>query len=132
MTTHRSTSQRKTQRGTALGRLIRARREQLGLGTAAFAQQAGIARSHLWYIEDGTIEHVKLDKFCQIAAALHIPPDELLRQAGYIPPAPTSPLLEPDEYLRQRYHLSPEGVRQAVEYLEFLAQREQGLREKSR
>jgi transcriptional regulator with XRE-family HTH domain len=124
MSTHPTTSQEKTQRATKLGSLVRTRREQLGLSTADFAKRAGIARSHLWYIEDGTIEHVKLDKFCQIADALRIPADQLLRQAGYLPLEPQSPLPEPDEYLRQKYHLGLEGIRQAVEFLEFLSERE--------
>lgn len=127
MSTHPITSRKKTERATRLGELIRLKREERGLGSAEFAKLTRISRSHLWYIEDGTIEHIRLDKFCQVAEALRFPADELLREAGYLPSAPKSKLPEAEDYLRERYKLSPEGIRQALDFLDFLAKRERRL-----
>lgn len=61
--------------GQVIGRL----RVQAGLSQAELAAQAGLARSHLSMIENGT-KNPNVDTLWRIAAALHLPLSELFRQ----------------------------------------------------
>jgi transcriptional regulator with XRE-family HTH domain len=120
------------ERARRLGQAIKRMRDERGIGTKEFSERAGIARSHLWYIEDGRTEPIRLDKFCQIAEALRVTPDDLLREAGYLPATPKSTLPEPEDYMRERYQLTPDGIRQALDFLDFLAARERRLLKESK
>ncbi len=110
-----------------LGQLIREKRLERGVTVLEFARRSGMARSYLYRVEEGSFDDIRMDKFCRIVATLQISADQLLQEAGYLPPKPATALPEPDDYLRQRYKLSPEGIDQAVDFLEWLARRERRL-----
>lgn len=60
--------------GAVIGRL----RTEKGISQERFSAMAGIARSHLAMLENGK-KTARLDTFFQIAEALEIPPDELMK-----------------------------------------------------
>ncbi len=111
-----------------LGQLLRQKRIERGISGVELTRRAQISRSYLTKLEDGTMQDLRLDKFCRITEALRLAADEVLQEAGYIAAKPKSALPEPGDYLRERYRLSPEGVEQAVDFLEWLARRERQAR----
>ncbi|WP_268934902.1 helix-turn-helix domain-containing protein [Sphingomonas sp. Leaf4] len=64
-----------------LGDAIRASRRVAGMSQEAFADAAGIDRSHMGKIERGE-RNLTLLNFHRIAMALNMPASELLRQAS--------------------------------------------------
>lgn len=124
---HSLTAGERSKAVVTLGQLLRQKRIERGVTGVELTRRAQISRSYLTKLEDGTMQDLRLDKFCRIAEALGLSADDLLREAGYLAPKPKSPLPEPDNYLRERYKLSPEGIEQAVEFLEFLTDRERRL-----
>jgi transcriptional regulator with XRE-family HTH domain len=111
-----------------IGQILRQKRLERGVSGVELTRRANISRSYLTKIEDGTLQDLRLDKFCRITEALGISADELLQEAGYIKAKPKAPFPEPEDYLRERYRLSPEGVERGVEFLEFLVNRERRAR----
>lgn len=61
----------------ALGETIRDIRKERGLSQEVLSGLAGIARTHLTMIENGTMK-AKIDTMCKIAQALDLRPSELL------------------------------------------------------
>ena len=59
-----------------LGETIRALRKEKGLSQEVLSGLAGIARTHLTMIENGTIK-ATVDTICKIAQALDLRPSEL-------------------------------------------------------
>lgn len=64
------------------GACVRERRKALGLSQEAFADVAGIDRSHMGKIERGE-RNVTLLNVGRIAGAIHCTPSELLHAAGF-------------------------------------------------
>lgn len=64
-----------------LGDAIRAARKARGLSQEAFADAAGIDRSHMGKIERGE-RNLSVLNLVRIAAALNDPPSSILRAAG--------------------------------------------------
>lgn len=69
----------------SLGKLIRQRRESLGLSIAKAAKRLGIAGSHLHGIESGRILRPKIDLLLNMSILYDIPSDEITILAGKIP-----------------------------------------------
>ena len=59
-----------------LGETIRALRKEKGLSQEVLSGLAGIARTHLTMIENGTMK-ATIDTICKIAQALDLRPSEL-------------------------------------------------------
>lgn len=67
-----------------LGRAIRARREQLGLSQEELADRLGRSQSLVSRLERGAADWPDPAMFRALAAALELPPAELLEAAGYL------------------------------------------------
>ena len=61
------------------GKVIRSLRKKTGMSQEVLSGLAGIARSHLAMIENGT-KNANVETLWQIAEALHIPLSELIHQ----------------------------------------------------
>lgn len=61
----------------AVGENLRRLREERGLTQAALARRAGIDRSHVLRIEDGTFKHPRPQNLEKLARALNVEVDEL-------------------------------------------------------
>lgn len=74
----------------AIGSILRQRRKQLGLTLADLAGQIGVTRQTLSRYENGVIANIPMEKIQQLAAALHIPPAELLgwQESEFMPYKP--------------------------------------------
>ena len=65
--------------GAAVGRVIRRIRRRRGLSQEVVSGMAGIARTHLTMIENGS-KQANLETVWKIALALDMQPSELIRQ----------------------------------------------------
>ena len=65
------------QKRQALGKRIRAVREEQGLSQSQLALMIGSSKSHIWRIEKGSVG-VGLDDLCRIADALDTKVSELM------------------------------------------------------
>lgn len=73
---------------SALGKVIRARRDLLGLSQSALATHTSMARTTITNIEAGG-QSLMLHQLVVLAGALRVSPEELLRQASELaPPKP--------------------------------------------
>ena len=63
----------------AVGRVIRKHRTQKGMTQELLSGFAGIARSHLSMIENGS-KHAKFDTIWRIAVALNMKPSQLVAE----------------------------------------------------
>jgi len=106
-----------------LGAVLRQLRLQRGVTTTYLVKTTGLSRSYLSYLEQGHFSEVGLDKFARLIAAMGLSADQVLEEAGYVPPSQEE-LPEPVAYLRKRYHLSPNSLEMATAFLEFLAARD--------
>ena len=61
---------------TTMGEVVRSMRKQRGLTQEVLSGLAGVARTHLTMIENGTI-HANIETIWRIAQALDIPPSKL-------------------------------------------------------
>lgn len=64
----------------SFGKRIRAIRKKEGLSQAKLAEMIGISTTFMSYIENG-IKSVSLETFINLANALHVPADDLLRDS---------------------------------------------------
>jgi transcriptional regulator with XRE-family HTH domain len=62
-----------------LGKIIRRRREAIGISQENFAHELGIARSYYWRVEHGLI-NVRLLKLIQIAKGLGTTASDILQE----------------------------------------------------
>lgn len=65
-----------------IGAVIRAQRKAINLSQEAFADEAGIDRSHMGKIERGE-RNVTMLNLLKIAQALKTVPSNILREAGF-------------------------------------------------
>jgi transcriptional regulator with XRE-family HTH domain len=59
-----------------MGRVVRSLRKQRGLTQEVLSGLAGVARTHLTMIENGTI-HANIETIWRIAQAMDVPPSQL-------------------------------------------------------
>lgn len=91
-----------------LGRILRARREQLGLSQYALEALSGVDHSVIGRIEGGQIAAPAPDKLTRLADALRLDMADVFSVAGYAVPRQL-PSFRP--YLRSRYgDLPPEAL----------------------
>ena len=62
-----------------IGRTIKRLRREKGMSQEVLSGLAGIARTHLTMIENGT-KQANFETLCKLAAALELKPSELVRQ----------------------------------------------------
>src|SRR6266567_2536492 len=106
-----------------LGKLLRARREALGLSLREAARRADVDKGTISHIEQGHIRNPGADVLMAIAQVLRIPMSDLLAVAGWMPKNEL-PTLTP--YLRTKYNLTPEETRELEEEFARIA-REKGI-----
>lgn len=70
----------------ALGKVIRARRDLLGLSQSALATHTSMARTTITNIEAGG-QNLMLHQFVDLAEALRVSPEELLKLANDLAPS---------------------------------------------
>ena len=107
-----------------LGAFIRDHREASGLSARGLAAGAGVDVTTITRIESGSVLNPSMDRLRRIAAALEVPPHDLLQLADHLTAAELPP---PRPYLRTKYpDLPPEAIDQADQYLTQLM-REHGV-----
>jgi transcriptional regulator with XRE-family HTH domain len=93
--------------------------------------EAGLSSGTIYNIRDG-VRGVGEDSLKSIAKALKLPPDQIFRRAGVLPPTKIDddPLTEEAEYLISE--LSHELREQAINYIRYLYEQQEGKRVASR
>lgn len=61
-----------------LSRILRTRRQELGLTLAQIAEKMGVAEATVQRWESGTIRSIRYDKITKLADILHVAPAELM------------------------------------------------------
>lgn len=98
-----------------LGAFIRDHRESSELSARGLAAAAHVDVTTITRIEGGKILKPSTDTLRRIAAALDVPPHDLLQLADHLTAAELPP---PRPYLRTKYpDLPPEAIDQADQYL---------------
>jgi len=106
-----------------LGKLLRSRREALGLSLREAARRADVDKGTISHIEQGHIRNPGADILMAIAQVLRMPMSDLLAVAGWMPKNEL-PTLTP--YLRTKYNLTPSAMQELEEHFARLA-REEGI-----
>jgi transcriptional regulator with XRE-family HTH domain len=101
-----------------LGIVIKRMRIAQEIPAARLAKMAGLSRSYLSYLEAGE-RGMGLDKFVRIVTALGVDPDEVLREAGYLPPKKRAKL-DPIKVLREGFDLTLRQAESAAAFVGFL------------
>ncbi len=103
---------------TTLGTVLRQLRIQAGLSMYQLAQRAGLNRSTLMRIEDGTFAQPSVETLNALAHALEIEPEELYdaiwQDSG-------QPLPSPAIYFRSKYQLSDRQIAELESTLKRIA-----------
>jgi len=98
-------------RATALGQVLRARRQELGLSTRQLSAQAGVNDVTIVRIERGEFASPRPDKLSRLADALGLRLADIFAMADYV--APTQlPTLAP--YLQAKYPGLPDDAVAAI------------------
>ena len=105
----------------ALGRAIRRRREERGLGVRGLEAASGVNVASIVFLERGDILAPQPDTLKAIAAALDMPISDLFTVAGWLP-ANELPTLKP--YLRAKYReLDEKAIADLERYAEQLTKK---------
>lgn len=102
-----------------LGVVLKRLRTEREIPATKLAEIAGLSRSYLSYLEAGRFAEVGLDKFARIVEALNVEPDEVLREAGYLPPK-KSARLDPIKLLREGFDLTLRQAESVAAFVGFL------------
>jgi transcriptional regulator with XRE-family HTH domain len=104
-----------------LGKLLRERRQELGLSTHQLSARVGVRQSTISRIEHGRFASPRPAKLARIAEALGLRLADVYARAGYLVPDEL-PSLEP--YLSTKYrHLSEAAVAELVGHFDELTAR---------
>ncbi|MCU1392037.1 MAG: family transcriptional regulator [Ilumatobacteraceae bacterium] len=95
-----------------LGRILRKRREHLGLSLRTVVKRSDVPYSTVLHFEEGRISAPAPDKLARIAAALGLQLADIYALTGYAIPDEL-PALKP--YLRSKYGELPPGDIDAIE-----------------
>ncbi len=106
-----------------LGKLLRSRRETLGLSLREAARRANVDKGTVSHIEQGHIRNPGADVLMAIAQVLRMPMGDLFAVAGWMPKGEL-PTLMP--YLRTKYNLTPDETKELEEEFARIA-REKGI-----
>ena len=98
-------------RATALGQVLRARREELGLSTRQLSAQAGVNDVTIVRIERGEFAAPRPDKLSRLADALGLRLADIFAMADYVAPSEL-PTLAP--YLQAKYPGLPDDAVAAI------------------
>lgn len=77
----------------ALGKKIRALREELGMSQAQLSAQGGLSQGYLSQLENDEVQNPSAAVIFRLAQTLHVDPRVLMQAAGY-----SSPAAGDDEY----------------------------------
>jgi transcriptional regulator with XRE-family HTH domain len=102
-----------------LGAIVRRHRMEQEIPASKLADETGLSRSYLSYLETGRFAEVGLDKFARIVTFLKISADEVMIEAGYLPRR-RDETADTKKVIRERYKLSAPKAEQGVAFLEFL------------
>jgi transcriptional regulator with XRE-family HTH domain len=117
----RSATTRQAPGTERLGSVLRKLRTERAIPHKKLVEETGLSRSYLSYLESGRFTEIGLEKFARLIRAMDLSADDVLQQAGYLPPKPHDELPAPQDYLRDKYQLPQARVQLATEFLEFLA-----------
>ena len=98
-------------RAAALGRVLRTRREELGLSTRKLSAHAGVNDVTIVRIERGEFAAPRPDKLSRLADALNLRLADIFAMADYVAPSEL-PTLAP--YLRAKYPGLPDEAVAAI------------------
>ncbi|WP_285728210.1 helix-turn-helix domain-containing protein [Psychromicrobium xiongbiense] len=102
----------KNQQYTGIGKIIKTRREALGITAAELGRRIGVYPSSITRLEAGEVSASKLNTIRAIATALDIPLTELLAESNVLTDDDL-PRLTP--YLRTKYKDMPESAIREIE-----------------
>jgi transcriptional regulator with XRE-family HTH domain len=108
---------------TRLGKLLKSRREVLGLSAREVAQRADVDKATITRLELGQISHPRSENIKAIAQVLRVPVSDLFAVAGWMPKGEL-PTLRP--YLRSKYNLTNEEMKEIEEDFARIA-KEKGI-----
>jgi XRE family transcriptional regulator of biofilm formation len=114
-----------------LGKVIRRIRTEQGIPATKLAEQTGVSRSYLSYLETGRFAEIGLDKFARIARVLDVSPDEMLRESGYLPPREKE-TPDPIKLLREGFGLTLPQATTTAAFVEFLKEQMTGRKPQRR
>lgn len=98
--------------GTQLSRLLKSRRQELGLSFGQLAEASGIVRGQLFKLEQGQVQKVQPAQLAALAEPLQLPLADLYAAAGFELPTEL-PSFTP--YLRTRYRDLPPAAQAELE-----------------
>ncbi len=97
----------------AFGQALRRIRTEAGISAVELSRRTGIARSHIYRLEDGAVDEPRAEILNQLAEALEVEPEDLYELAwqtnGVGPGLPSLPT-----YFRAKYELEDDQI-EAVE-----------------
>jgi XRE family transcriptional regulator of biofilm formation len=114
-----------------LGKVIRRIRIEQGISATTLAEKTGLSRSYLSYLEAGRFAEVGLDKFARVAKVLGVSPDDMMREAGYLPRTEEIKV-DPIRLLREGLGLTLPQAETAAAFVEFLKEQMTGRRPQRR
>jgi|SRR5687767_5224664 len=97
------------------GQFLRHRRQQQGLSLKDVAVRAGVSKTFVYDVENGTVPIPPLPRLRALARALDLDEAELLDVAGHLP--------EMGPYLRAKYDLPEPSAEQVEAFVRFIQQR---------
>jgi transcriptional regulator with XRE-family HTH domain len=106
-----------------LGPKVRQLRKNHGLTQAELAKEIGVDASYIGHIESGRTREPSRQIIGSLAHALHVPVEELLEAAGYLPAKPKRPLTDEskeDQFETRFVRLSPAKKRLAKKMIDDL------------
>lgn len=103
-----------------LGATLRKLRTERAIPATKLVQETGMSRSYLAYLESGRFTEVGLEKFTRLLRAMDLSADQVLEEAGYLPPR-KRPTTSVEDVLRSVYKLPQAKLQLAIEFLEFMA-----------
>lgn len=107
-----------------LGPVLHRLRLERSIPASELSKKTGLSRSYISYLEGGRFRDVGIEKFVRILLAFKVSADQVLAEAGYLPPASATRKPDPTEVLRAHYKLSPANLAMATDFLEFLARKQ--------
>jgi transcriptional regulator with XRE-family HTH domain len=100
-----------------LGQFVQQQRHQQGLSLRTVARRAGVSKTWLFNLENGTTVMPSLALLRRLARGLDLDESALLEAAGHLPGV--------RPYLRAKFDLSEPAAEQVEDFLRWVQEREQ-------
>lgn len=99
-----------------LGKMIKQKREAIGLSQKKLGDACGVSDSEIFKIENGTRKNPNWNTLCKIAQNLNFHPVEILLIAGYL----TEKSIKPVSQLRGLERLTESEIENVQLFIDFL------------